>query len=84
MRTFLKSEAGGSLYNKRAGIEGTLSQGIRSFGLRRSRYRGLDKTHLQQVASAAAMNLDRLAAWFAQRPHAKTRMSRFAALAPAA
>src|SRR2546430_12513086 len=26
------------LYAKRAGIEGTLSQGVRAFGLRRSRY----------------------------------------------
>ncbi|HRW67561.1 MAG TPA: transposase [Candidatus Competibacter sp.] len=84
MRAYLASEEGRTLYKKRAGMEGTLSQGIRSFGLRRSRYRGLDKTHLQQVATAAAMNLDRLAAWFAQRPHAKTRVSRFAALAPSA
>lgn len=80
-RAYLESEGGRTLYKKRAGIEGTLSQGIRGFGLRRSRYRGLDKTHLQHVTSAAAMNLDRLAAWFVHRPHAQTRVSRFAALA---
>jgi transposase len=81
LRAYLKTEEGQALYKKRAGIEGTLSQGIRGFGLRRSRYIGLAKTHLQHVASAAAMNLDRLAAWFAHRPLAKTRVSRFAALA---
>ena len=37
-----------ALYGVRAGIEGCLSQGIRVCGLRRSRYVGLAKTHLQQ------------------------------------
>jgi transposase len=67
--------------NVRAGIEGTLSQGLRCFGLRRYRYIGLAKTRLQHVATAAAMNMDRLAAWLDGRPHANTRVSRFAALA---
>jgi len=60
------------LYAQRNGIEGTLSQAVRAFGLRRSRYRGLAKTGLQHVATAAALNLDRLAAWFAGRPLAPT------------
>ena len=60
---------------------GTLSQGVRAFGLRRARYRGLAKTNLQHVATAAALNLDRIAAWFSGRPLAPTRTSRFAALA---
>jgi transposase len=81
MRAYLESMEGRKLYAKRAGIEGTLSQGVRAFGLRRSRYIGLAKTHLQQVATAAAMNLERLAAWFVDRPHAQTRVSQFAALA---
>jgi transposase len=68
-------------YDKRAGIEGTLSQGIRAFGLRQCRYRGLPKTRLQHLAIAAAINIDRLAAWLDGRPHAHTRTSRFAALA---
>jgi transposase len=34
-----------SLYCRRAGIEGTVSQGVRAFGLRQARYRGLKKTH---------------------------------------
>jgi transposase len=80
MRAYLESEEGRQLYAKRAGIEGTLSQDVRVFGLRRSRYIGLAKTHLQQVASAAALNLDRLAAWFIHRPRAHTRVSRFSAL----
>jgi hypothetical protein len=41
------------------------------------------KTHLQHVAIAAAINLDRLVAWLDARPRATTRTSRFAALAPA-
>ena len=69
------------LYAQRQGIEGTLSQGVRALGLRRARYRGLVKTGLQHVATAAALNLDRLAAWLAERPLAPTRTSRFAALA---
>jgi transposase len=68
-------------YDKRAGIEGTLSQGVRAFGLRHCRYRGLPKTRLQHLAIAAAINMERLAAWLDGRPHAKTRLSRFAALA---
>lgn len=69
------------LYAQRRGIEGTLSQAVRSFGLQRARYHGLAKTGLQSVATAAALNLDRLAAWLAKRPLAPTRTSRFAALA---
>ena len=68
---------------KRAGIEGTIAQGVRSLDLRRSRYRGLQKTRLQQVIIAAAMNLTRFAQWMLGLPRAKTRISRFAAL-PAA
>jgi transposase len=77
------SEEGRLLYNRRAGIEGTISQGVRAFGLRQTRYRGLAKAHLQHIAIAAAMNLDRLVAWFHDIPRATTRISRFAALAPA-
>jgi transposase len=69
------------LYALRQGIEGTLSQAVRGFGLRCARYRGLAKTHLQHVATAAALDLDRVAAWLQGRPLAPTRISRFAALA---
>jgi len=71
-------------YKKRAGVEGTISQGTRSFALRRSRYIGLAKTHLQHLATAAAMNLTRVVAWLMDGPpKAQTRRSSFAALAPA-
>ncbi len=67
-------------YATRAGVEGTFSQGVRAFNLRRTRYVGLAKTHLQHIATAAAMNLSRLMAWWEQLPKAKTRISPFAAL----
>jgi transposase len=70
-------------YNRRAGVEGTLSQGVNAFGLRRSRYMSLAKTHLQHVLSGAAINVVRMVAWLQGQPHAKTRRSRFASLAPA-
>ena len=82
-RERLATKDGRRLYARRAGIEGTLSQGVRVFGLRRSRYRGLAKTHLQHVATAAAINLERLAAWFQALPRAATRTTRFAGLAAA-
>jgi transposase len=81
-RAWYSSDEGTQRYKRRAGVEGTLSQGVRAFGLRRTRYRGLEKTHLQHVATAAAMNIDRIVAWLEARPRATTRTSRFAALAP--
>ena len=69
-------------YHVRAGVEGTLSQAVRAFGIRRSRYVGLAKTGLQQVCTAVAMNVSRAMHWLDGRPRAKTRVSRFAALAP--
>ena len=45
---------------RRAGIEGTLSRGVRGMGLRRSRYLGLARTHLQHLLTATAINLGRL------------------------
>jgi transposase len=82
-QTWSASEEGQQLYKRRAGVEGTLSQGVRAFGLRRTRYWGVAKTHLQHVAIAAAINIDRIVAWLDERPRAMTRISRFAALAPA-
>jgi transposase len=81
-RAWDASAAGKAQYAQRAGIEGTLSQGVRAFGLRRTRYWGLAKTHLQHVATAAAMNVERIVAWLDEQPLAPTRRSRFAALAP--
>lgn len=70
-------------YAARAGIEGTLSQAISTLDLRRSRYIGLAKTHLQHLLTAAALNIIRIVAWLNETPLASTRKSHFAALAPA-
>ena len=50
-------------YALRAGVESTLSQAVRRFALRQSRYIGLARTHLQQVLTATAMNIVRVIAW---------------------
>lgn len=65
---------------RRAGIEGTLSRGVRAMGLRRSRYLGLAKTHLQHLLTATAINLGRLAAWIGDTPAGRSRRSAFARL----
>ncbi|QRM35138.1 IS1182 family transposase [Microvirga sp. VF16] len=80
-RVHQQTEAGQRLYALRQGIEGTFSQGVRAFGLRRARYRGLAKTRLQHVATAAALNIERITAWLDGQALAPTRTSRFAALA---
>jgi len=72
------------LYNQRAGIEGTLSQGVRGFGMRRSRYVGLAKTHSQHLFIATAMNLWRIVNWLNEVPLAKTRQAAFERLIPPA
>lgn len=68
------------LYNTRAGVEGTLSQGIATLGLRQARYIGLAKVRLQHLLTAVAMNVVRMVSWLHDIPHAKTRISRFTAL----
>jgi transposase len=68
-------------YAKRSGIEGTISQGTRAFDLRTSRYVGMEKTHLQHVLSAAAMNVTRLFHWYMGDTQHHPRISSFAALA---
>jgi len=60
-----------------------MSQSAYALGMRRCRYIGLAKTHLQHVLTAAAMNLTRVIAWIQEVPRAKTRRPAFAALAPA-
>lgn len=71
-------------YGKRAGVEGTLSQAVRAFGVRRCRYMGLAKTRLQHIFTALALNIVRLDAWLTGQPFAKTRRSVFATLQPQA
>ncbi len=67
-------------YAKRAGIEGTLSRGIRTCRLRQLRYIGLTKARLGHLLTAVALNFLRLSEWFADIPRAKTRRSPFVTL----
>ena len=77
-RTQLASEPGRSDYRQRAGVEGTISQAVRVSGLRQARYHGLAKTHLQHLATAAALNIGRVVAHWQGKEPARTRVSRFA------
>lgn len=65
----------------RAGMEGTISQGVNTFAIREARSLGPAKTHRQHLLTGTALNLVRLSAWFAARPRAATRPSRLASLA---
>jgi transposase len=71
-------------YRRRAGIEGSFSQGVRTLGLRQARYIGLAKTHLQNIFTVAAINIVRFSNWVSEAPLAKTRISAFEALRPMA
>jgi transposase len=68
-------------YRTRSGVEGLISQAAFTLGMRRTRYRGIDKTHLQNLATASAINVLRTINWLIGKPKAKTRISHFAALA---
>src|SRR5258708_15744229 len=76
-RARAKTEEFKTLYARRSGVEGTISQGVRAMGLRRSRYIGQERTHLQHLATAAAMNIVRLMRCLDGEPHAQTRHSAF-------
>lgn len=80
-RTDQQTAAFKAEYAARAGIEGTLSQGLRLGDLRQTRYIGEAKTRLQQILIAIAVNLLRVVAWWQARPRAATRISAFAVLA---
>ena len=67
-------------YNRRAGIEATISQAAAVTGTRRARYRGLAKTRLQHVYQAIALNLRRLDAYWNDTPIDRTRTSHLARL----
>jgi transposase len=79
-----QTEQFAKLYAIRAGVEGTIAQGVRSCGMRRSRYIGQARTHLQHLMTAAAMNVVRLLRWLAGETQATTPRSAFARLFPAA
>jgi Transposase DDE domain len=68
------------LYAQRAGVEGVHAQGTRRMGLRRSRYIGEPRTHLQHVVIATAINVCRLHDWLAGVSPHPTPLSHFARL----
>ena len=72
-----QTEAYVTAYAKRAGIEGTISRSVRTCGLRRSRYIGEAKVHLEHLLIATAMNFLRVSEWLGETPKAKTRRSPF-------
>lgn len=65
----------------RAGVEGTMSQVAHVLDGRRSRYRGIYKTHFQHIALATASNLLRMVNWLNGIPCHQTPISQFARLA---
>jgi transposase len=65
----------------RAGIEGTISQGVRRCDLHHARYIGLARTRLQHILVAIALNLVRLYAWWTEQPRRQVKPSKFAKLA---
>ncbi|MFI6663313.1 IS1182 family transposase [Streptomyces sp. NPDC050523] len=70
-------------YAIRAGIEATLSQNVRAHGLRRSRYRGLARTHVQHVLTAMACNVTRITDWIDTPPRTRLRATHFRTLCAA-
>jgi transposase len=69
-----------SLYAKRAGVEGTVAQAVRTCEIRRSRDIGQKKLDLQAFLTATAMNLLRACHWVTEEKHAVSPSSRFAKL----
>jgi transposase len=59
----------------RPAIEGTLSEMVRTHGLRRARYRGKAKVRLQHLFTGAAVNLKRLAWALAARKQGKRALA---------
>jgi len=58
-RQEMKTDAFKEKMKRRAGIEGTISELVRGYGLRRARYRGLAKLQLQSYFIGAACNISR-------------------------
>lgn len=69
-----------TLYNTRAGVEGTIRQITHVTGIRHARYRGLPKTTLEHTLAATAINLTRLNAHWNGHPLDRTRTTHLARL----
>ena len=79
-----KTETFKQQYARRVGVEGTISQGVRAFGLRQACYIDLAKPHLQHVLTAAAINLAQATRWLMDEPLTQRRQSAFVRLHNAA
>ncbi|MFE7393700.1 IS1182 family transposase [Streptomyces sp. NPDC057582] len=79
-RTRQQSKGWNKEYALRAGVEGTIRQATHTTGLRRARYRGLAKIHLDHTTSATALNLIRLHAWWNGHPLDRASHSHLARL----
>jgi transposase len=74
------TEAFQAEYARRAGIEGTISRGIRCTRLRRTRYLGLARVRLGHILTAVGLNVLRLSEWFLETARVNTRLTPFARL----
>lgn len=83
LRAHQRTEAWRQRYAARSGVEGTISQAVRAFDLRRCRYKGIEKAKLQHVLIATAVNLTRIDAWLTGVPLGRTRVSHLATPADA-
>ncbi|MFB7611662.1 hypothetical protein [Streptomyces gardneri] len=59
---------------------GAIHQAVAVTVMRRARYRGLHRAHLEHPFSAVALNLIRLDAWWNSHPLDRTRTSHLARL----
>ncbi len=67
-------------YALRSGVESLISQGVRAFDLRKARYIGCARTHLQHILIAVAINIVRFIAWIREPHPTPPRSSAFARL----
>lgn len=72
------------LYAKRAGVEGTVAQAVRTCEMRQARYIGSQKLRLQAFFTATAMNVLRVVEWLKGNRPASAPVSRFAKLVASA
>lgn len=79
-RQRMKTKQFAAIYKVRAGVEGTIAQATRSCGIRSARYIGDQRTHLQHLMTAAAINIVRILRWLAGEPKAATRPNALALL----
>lgn len=71
-------------YARRDGIEGTVARAVGACGLRRTRYRGLERVHLGHTLTAAALNFLRVGEWIGGARRAPAPRSPFSKVMTAA